>query len=222
MAGFLYFVPAGEKLPEEFENRCSNSITEVSAGPTEKPGCVRGGHSYDKENTAHEIKYFKDKQTWTQLDGCECWVGVYNDRPPVPSELERSEMLPGHDVDGWSVPYARTWSDHATASTSLPRYVKKTSGNWNAGDVVNELLHFEEVATILFDWWIPQPTVVKYDFAMPHIMTALAVNYHIGPDELSLMKPCHAIRSDRVADYVGAILNAPMLNDILNKKKHDT
>ena len=67
------------------------------------------------ENRERRADYLPDEQTWTPaapVNGLEAgryWVGVWNDKPPLPIDLKRSKGIKGNPVtlgDGrdWSVP----------------------------------------------------------------------------------------------------------------------
>lgn len=219
MAGFLYFEPRDENLPDEYRKRCGNGITDVHAGPNDRPGALRGGHSYDRDNIAYRIKYFPKEQTWRQIPGSECWIGYYNDDSPKPDDLAKEKKLPGHVVDGWTIPLARDFTNGRACN--LPRSMDlNESGDWIRGEVKRE---YRELWSIAVKWWdyIGQspgddPVSVKLFDACELAMSTLSHNYDVGRLELAVL----AVMTDEfVGDILDALVDVPSLNEIVKKNK---
>lgn len=121
MAGFLYF-RSGDQRPVTKEVAAKLGL--AYAFPAGIQNCQVNANSPSKSQgnvfadpARHEGKrvgYFKDEQTWRKLptvDGRpELWVGYWNEAKPGPSDLERTNMLPGEvamtlgDGHRWVIP----------------------------------------------------------------------------------------------------------------------
>ena len=221
MSGLLYFEPTDEKLPEDYAGRVApNTVAEVMGPqtPSKGHGLLKGGYSYQRNNEQYKIKLNLDAQTWLQIPDSKCFVGVNNDDLPTPDDLAKDKQLPGHIVQGWNVPYAKTWSDDCKVRTSLPQYVVQRDGKWVTGTVVDEWLEFEKLAGDVLEWWLGKPDRVVFDVVMPWILGALQVNYDIGNLELQMMAPEHRIDTSQLFEFTDAIIDIPGLNDHLKKK----
>lgn len=92
-----------------------------SGGPDKQAGLLLAA------GDGARARYEPDKQTWHQLSDV-LWVGIVNDAPPTPLELQRKTLVHGHlcELQGnaWVIPVLRSLADRVT----LPRVPKWVNG----------------------------------------------------------------------------------------------
>jgi len=197
----------------------SPSYAETMQGPDDKHGVVFvfGEGAPQRASTA----------TWRQIPDSEAWVGYDPKDPPKPSDLRRRKTLPGHPVelaDGntWTVPVAR----HLNGVAALPRSISWDGKDWTPGDVLPKYADLFAQACMVWDELEAEFTetakggdAATTEFTLSTgcdiAVMALAINYRLGPTEVSMLGLFDTTSQGNV---VLALVDWPMI-EILNKKK---
>lgn len=236
MGGFIYAIPGGvvnaKKLDEVglatiFGAEIIKNADYSQRGTAQGPGggdcmlvCIGG----DTKQL-----YFKPKeQNWTESMNGQYRVGFTNDNKPTEEILRRKKQLAGHEVEmgdsgKWLVPVARIIGGGSMLPASLvlgkkgevvreelPQYAQfsaKAEGLWEDFRVENKWKKGEI-----------KLTVAK---RMTLAAEALAWNYHIGTEEINLLK---LITTQNLGEIMAAIIDVPTLvkvsEEMENQKKN--
>jgi len=158
---------------------------------------------------------------WTQIHGATAWLGLSGERPG-PADLARKSQRDGHAVrlaDGneWLVPVARALD----GTTPLPRRLALSAeGVWVFGDVTEEFAGLYADACRVFETFCGEAEddgAVLVSEGVEIAVRALAVNYRIGPAEISALG---LFTSESQADVLKALVDWPALDEL--KKKLDS
>lgn len=220
MSGFLYYLPDGcgltaKAFGDARRGIVGESLSERTAldGPDGKGGLVLAIGSHP----AHG--YYPKSQTWMQADAAPWWIGFDVEHAPTPEDLQRSELLAGHDVqleDGnaWHVPAARLWVNEE----GMPRYrmsvpvrLLRRGGEWKS----EPLERYRWLADAAETYWAHLVSGQGSGFTVPQAcelaVRALSVNYRLGPEETSAL----ALLTDRnVLSILNAIVDWPRYLEI--------
>lgn len=234
MGNFLYYIPkvsgpVNPELPRKhglgyaFERRIVGRRV-MERGPDGDAGLVVA-------SSEERIGYFKDKQAWRKVPGTRAWVGMYCDAPPLPADLGREQMLPGHSVrlgdeQYWTVPVARALAesdDQLQAFCALPSGVSlDDNGQWTTGEVVPRYRELWKIATDWFDTQYGEGQVdeenrLTFEFAEVNdaALTALAANYRIGKAEVALLG---LFTQQTTFAILQAVIDQPTLDKWVKKK----
>ncbi len=252
MAGLLYYVPNRQSaqlsdLPEldlahAFEKNCSPRGV-INNGPDGGAGVILADST-----RVPNIGHYRDRQEWIRIPGnpAGAWVGRYTDSPVEPKDLQRDEMLSGHEVrlaDGrdWLVPIARAWGEFEGEVGWCKRLPQKTTldedGNWTTGEVVERYAEIWSTVCQFWDALLDGDSedaesedagqgAAKIQFDFPGIRDAalqiLTVNYRLGKAEVALLGLFESGTSDNV---LMATIDWPgfeALSETLSKKKQET
>ncbi len=185
------------------------SVREVRGGP--------GGIDGSIYSTGHgKTGYFPDCQEWRKVD--DWWIGTSKERLD-PDTLQRDEVIDGHPVtleDGnaWLVPVARVFP----IGTCLPESLMLGPN----GQVVKEILPcfaaFAKKAETVFEFFQGEKELLE-DEAWEIAVEALAINYHVGRQEVSALRLLTTIN---VAKVLGAIVDMPTIKEAAKKKRGRT
>lgn len=200
MAGFLYYVPKRKTIDRAgliaagLENVFpTDSIdqVEVFTGPDGDAGVVFAFAPPAVAGRSIEVGFYPERQTWNPAG--QYWIGYPTNQPPGPADLERAEIVAGHTVTlqdnrEWLVPVARTFPNGTKLPQSLilgpqgelvrevlPRYAAlwhKAEGFWESF-----------IAT-----FAGGPDRIDEREAYDLAAEALAINYRVGPRELSVLR----------------------------------
>lgn len=212
MPGLLYYVPNRQTaqladlaelgLAYAFETVCSPRGVANSA-PDGGAGVILADSA-----RVPDIGHYRDRQEWAKIPGnpAGAWVGRYNDSPVEPKDLQRNEMLPGHEVrlaDGsdWLVPVARAWGDFDGQigwSEILPqRTTLDDDGAWTTGAVVDRYAGIWETACQYWDHFFDtasregsgETASIAFDFPGERdaALQILAANYRLDRAEVALL-----------------------------------
>lgn len=204
---FIYFIPDG-KLSQTGRNGLKETIAACGLDATLPEGAltqamVNSGPFWNSSGLLFSAarpgagdpaapKYVADKQHWIKTPTHA--VGYWIDNPPAPTDLSRSPMIPGYawtDDAGnaWRIPLART----AKGGTEFPQIL----GLDEAGAMIRKPKeryaslcafaqeHFERLSG-LFDTGKDDYTM-NWERHFRVAAEALAVNYHVGPYELTAL-----------------------------------
>ena len=180
---------------------------------------------------SHLVRFLPEKQIWRKIPGTDAWVGRRRDGPTGPQDLQRADSLGGHfvkllDGNDWLVPVARGWNEcdgELRWFYNVPRALElDEDGKWQQGGV---LPRFAEIWDLALRWEESRRTaaiaagdddtgdgtgdkIVTFDFqdTIAAAVTALAVNYAIGPAEAALL----GLLSEELANEVlDALIDLP-------------
>lgn len=247
MAGFLYFIPGGgggikiddirsKGLGYAFDDTFAHC--EVMKGPASDsgPGVCVAPTVFSE--TGGVVGYYKDKQIWTKIPGSDVWAGYIKDAPPIPADLAKREMVPGHwveltDGNRWLCPVARQMDTLAggtpTWSIALPGVVTANEkGEWETTDVVPKYQALWKVAQDWYDQIIvgieqtKEQDKITFGFSDGYdaALIAISTNYRLGKAEASIL---HLFDTGTPTKILGALIDYPTLEDwMLNKEKKNT
>jgi len=180
------------------------------AAPTNDPLSVR-------------VRYAPAEQAWIEAPGY--WVGVERSGLPGPRDLERPEVVDGHEVklaDGraWLVPVARSF----TGAAGFPRRLALgPDGRWVAAMLPQYAQICARAERIweamrhelgLADESEPAPEEIGDDERINAAVDALAVNYRIGAREASHLG---ILTTDNVLAILQAFVDWPQLTGDADK-----
>jgi len=240
MASFLYWIPGGgvtvppEQIDEHglayaFDGGCTARTCD--RGPDGQRGAVvvAGGNEDGK------CGYWPSKQAWRQVAGRSAWVGMYNQNKPTPDDLIRQQQVTGVWIDAddgsrWLAPIARKWhvlDDQIVWDYNLPRRLTlNDDGLWVPGEVKPR---YERIWQLAMDYEATATEALakadsasvvrfRYDDMDLLAISALQVNYRIGPIELDMLGVYDDQLRQRIVDV---LLDNDTWQDWI-KKKVDT
>lgn len=223
MAHLLYFVEGAGTLNREHAARLGlgyalgDGLAQAAVngkGPGGNPGVCAC-------KSAERMGYHPDRQTWLRIPrigdqgkgrpATAVFVGVWNDSPPTPAELQRPKLLPGWPVkllDGneWVAATAYQWHEQDASedgaggpprwSYALPAHAEIDSdGSWRRGRVHREYERLWAIAKAHFDILVgaadesPEVGDVELNAADTRDLAAevLGVNYRVSKWECALL-----------------------------------
>lgn len=187
-----------------------------TAGPGGKSGtiiCYRD----NRIDIPSRFGFFPDQQTWHPVDdGSLLWIGLHNDQPPMPEDMQRAKVFRGYEMelgDGneWQIPIIRRPTDLAT---TLPQ-----SQYIDRGKLVQSLKaayssyweHNEEVA----DFFLAgkETKVVRlHELAIE----ALSLNYRFGHNEQKILG---IVDSENYQALLSYTIDLPHCHAVLEAQK---
>jgi len=227
MAGFLYAIANVNTVKAaDLEGAGLTGIFGQSKTPSDKglPYCQRyttkgpGGQAcslISLGEDAGKLHFKPEQQHWQKSMNDKYWLGFYNDDRPTEKDLRRKRQLAGHEIeliDGgkWLIPIARMISRGSTLPQTL------ILGK-NGEVITEELSEYAEFSSRVGQLWEdfqcenkwkegePKLTVTE---RMQLVIEALAWNYHIGADEVNLLK---LITTQNISELLAAIIDVPTL-----------
>jgi hypothetical protein len=167
------------------------------AGPDDIDGA--GGGLVVSMQPDRPVGFYPLKQSWRRAPGGSHWLGWWNDAPPGPADLMRSEGLPGYMLtlgDGrqWLCPVARMCDDTIALdqnitlgdSGKLERQVcDRYAGIWATTLRVWEVIKAAQQGPTSEGVKV-QPLSDDEEWAAA--IAALALNYRIGAAEVSVLR----------------------------------
>jgi len=200
MSGFLYFIPGVQAVSEKTlaDKGLSDRLVafesiQVQKGPGDAPGMLLRSNL---SKGVSRFGYYPDQQTWSQSGAF--WTGIINSEPPQPGELKRDDFINGHPVklnDGneWMIPVARAFP----TGTNLPCSLSLGPDGELVFDILERYVPFSKHAERLFLEFYGGLAGESEEEASErlhdldwfnHAVEALAVNYRVGAQEVSLLK----------------------------------
>lgn len=198
----------------------------TGTGPGGAGGCVFT--VTDAEPNLTRLLYQKADQVWHPLGGAPgLYVGWWKDTRPGPETLARPDRVPGYDVrmgDGrlWHVPCARPIRD--SPCPGFPRALTRDADGpgWVVGGVVEQYADlYAKAETVFKDMTtIDEAGQVTFSDGADIAVTALGVNYRIGPDEASALR---LLTTACIVDALHALVDWPTwlaaIEEMTNEKK---
>ena len=179
--------------------------------------------------------YEPAKQTWRKGPGGKWFVGFYKDQRPTPASLRREKLIEGEPVtfrDGseWLVPIARS----IVRGTTLPKELVLGEDNetW-------QLTELEEYLGLCRDaekvWGLfmaaeaeaaaesetadgKAAVTIDQQEGMRICISALAVNYRVGPAEVSMLRPTDG----DMWSVLRAVCDVPAVERVLAEREKKT
>ena len=169
-------------------------------------------------NSDGRLGYFPERQSWRKIPDTDLWCGCDNKEKPTPDDLARVQQITGQwqvldDGHKWLLPTARRWvemDDRLLWDYSLPRRLSlNDNGQWVPGEVKPRYerlwamaMAYEQAAADAAA--NATGDVVRFEF--PELdelaITALQVNYRVGPVECDLL----GIYDDAARSRIVAVL----------------
>lgn len=238
MANFVYFLPTEQTVNAEIiakyglAGRLLPGFTprDCTPGIKDKHLCSRGGPDVEElrgmvvgMGPAEDVIFDGNGQVWERIPGAldgdrtlndndtGYWIGYWHNRKPVPEDLQRAEMISGHEVvlaDGhrWLVPVARSFAP----GTALPQYM--TLGP--DGKIVYEVREeyralFDRADVLASEVYRPRPEEELKDGIAVTVapeerfllaLEALAVNYRLAVPEVNALRLFDTAALQRILD----------------------
>jgi len=235
MGSILYFI-AGEAGAAEAVLRARNlsgvlaglkpTTRGIYNGPEGKSGVLLAG------NPSGDIGYFPDRQTWRKGTRGDFWLGFDPEDPPTPEDLARPRLVSGHTVEmrgggKWTIPVARSFP----VGTGLPQIIVLDETGTVTTETVPEFVDLSRRAEKIWTAMIEaaaaaeekraagdETAVAVWSISFAErfeiAVAALAVNYRLEADEISLLKIMEGIHQDQI---LYALVDGPAL-DLFAKK----
>lgn len=203
MSRFIYCIPnpqdgqvftpdiiQGAGLQYAVHSQWESAITRNNGGPANCNGVWVA--AFPPPGSGQQPPFYKpDGQEWKRGPDGKFFVAFDDDGRPGPDDVCRPNIISGHEVklrDGnlWTIPIARSVVRGAT----LPRGIilSDDGRTWRFSDLPEYLAICRDAETI-FDMLVKGGTV-KLDIneAMRICAAALAINYRVGPVEVSMLQ----------------------------------
>lgn len=243
MSGLAYFLPGVESVTRERIERAGlgylfdgsrgpgPDVRETQSGPDGGPGRFftvagcRGRGELARELLDEDLAReagAPSRLSWSPIPGGPAWLGLHLSAVPSPEDLARTKRVDGYEVelgDGhlWTVPLVRKRG----GETSLPRALRWDGRDWRRGDV--RPLYRALYAAGLRIW--EQVTAgadgepVTLTEETTTCVGALALNYRVGPAEVSALG---LLDTDSAQRVVGALIDLPVLGVVRGKAEAAT
>lgn len=206
MAGFLYFKPATTKTVTLADVRewglgyafASGMFSGLCIGDT--PSGSKGMVFADATRLGDWQPLVQmDQQEWRKIPNSDCYVGFWKAAPPVPTDLERPQQLPGYRVAAgdheWLIPVTARFDDsRAMFAAKLPCYVDcDDEGKWIEGEVLDVHKHLWEIGQPFRDDMMARllggpPADFTLDQLRDAAVGYIQANYVVGQRELTMMR----------------------------------
>lgn len=200
MADFLYFLPleanslspanvSAAGLDYASDGRGFLAV-QTSKGPGDAQGFILAFDRADQQ--IPDLKFNSAAQTWRKAKGGKFWVGLSKDDRPGPDDLARSRVISGeavklHDGNEWTIPICLS----IVRGTTLPRalVLGQDGETWELATLPEFVRLCKDAATVWEAFRTANDGTVTMDGQeAPRIAAdALAVNYRIGPMEISML-----------------------------------
>jgi len=204
----LLFRPKGTTATPE---KPFSAMRPVTSGPNGLAGDVFAIPAVDGK-----VGYYPDSQTW--IEGKPFWIGR-DDTPTPPEALLRKEPIDGHwvtleDGNKWLVPVVRVFP----FGTSLPEALVLGPD----GELVSKpLARFAKVvadADRVYDFFLdPDGAELMHSEAWSIANRALAVNYHVWPEFVSMAE---LLTTRNIAEVLKAMIDYPAIEAEIKKKQN--
>lgn len=234
MAGLIYYLAGKRAVSEEDLRKAGLGYALDGAGGPSHVAAEKGpdggaGVMFTLPDARGEnppVQALAASARWTRIpDVAGAWVGFDPKDPPGPGDLCRREKMVGHDVemgDGrkWTVPVAIRFPE----GTCLPRSLSWDGSRWAQGDVVPRYRELFAAAQRIWDNLVNatkpgeeagEVTVTLSEEAGV-CACALAVNYRLGPAEISALG---LFDEQSEANAALALVDWPAVLEYARKKK---
>ena len=210
MAGLYHFIPNFRGIsPDGFATAgLGEVLRDVETLPDHAVSCVcehgpAGGPGvviYAKDANDGDAKlprvlaYDATQQTWRKSQDGTRWIGWLNHSPPTEADLRRRDMSPGYLINEcWHVPIARQSKDDPTGT--LPCSYRFDAAHKPVATVEEAHRKLWSDSGLVWDFFnedaeaapfpIPDDRLEAWQIGVA--MSALAVNYRVGPEEANVL-----------------------------------
>lgn len=225
MPGFLYFLPGLQAVNRaRVEAAGLGYLFEKQGGANTRgaqdgPGGVAGAYFSvpGKGGRGESDLQRVEAATWTPIPGSPASLGVLADALPGPDDLARAELVDGHAVelaDGkpWTIPVVRK----LLGGSALPRALAWDGKDWSRGEVLPVYRKLYAAGQRLFDAFRGSegdgPTTLTEE--VETAVTAIAVNYRVGPAEVSALG---LLNTRSAGEVLRAMIDIPALEQLRGK-----
>jgi len=171
------------------------------------------------------LGFFPDFQTWHERPaGCEAWVGLDREYPPMPANLAHAVLMRGHDVelsDGnfWHVPIVRSPFDRdAMGRSSLPRDFSYDQSGRAISTRQSSSDQVWELSAAAWDHTMcpAQMPSLNLSLLLELCVSTIGLNYRFGKVEQELLRPINSANWEAISD---ALLDVPLLEERVELEK---
>lgn len=181
---------------------------QVQAGPEGHSGLLLAFGDYGQN---HEFGYHAARQRWEQVSD-DLWLGIDTEQPPTPEDLQRDNLLPGHEVvlggQAWIVPVIRG----PNCSTKLPRVMKWKGGEFRL-EVRAEWAKLWEQSARMWDLLVDGGTLEE---AASLCIAALSANYRL---DAALQSALELIDTSNWSTVLNAAVDWPAVEAFLQAQE---
>jgi hypothetical protein len=234
MSGFLYWIPidrstnsaallkrlAEAGLAYAFDDRLTSRTCDKGPDGARGVTVIRGG------NEDNALGYWPERQRWRQVPGMDIWCGVYADAMPTPRDVERDDQVPGQwlkldDGQQWLAPTARRWvpdGGELAWTHGLPqRLTLSDEGTWVTGGVKPKYQRLWDLSVRYLTATEDEDGIIRFtvDELNDLAISALQVNYRVGPIELDMLGVFDETARRQV---IRALLDLQTLDEWIAKK----
>ena len=218
MNDLLYYIPAKKVVTPEMAgslglgyavSHTGIDCVEISPGPDQQHG-VLFRFSAGGFNGSERAK-------WEQIPNSTAWLGFDPAHPPSPADLARPKQMNGHfvrlaDGNDWLVPVARAIS----GASPLPRRMKWDGSQWQTGDLLAQYTELFAQACRAWDTIVGATSdgLATFTDECNLAAMALAINYRIGPAEISTLG---LFDTASEVEVIKALVDWPALEEIKKK-----
>jgi hypothetical protein len=192
----------------------------TSRGSDRGPDGMKGVVVCHGGNQDGKLGYWPEDQTWKRIPCSAIWCGMFTAEPPRPDDLARTEQISGEWIkldDGhrWLAPKARRWleiDDRLLWDYNLPRRMTLSEdGLWQPGDVKPKYTRlwqmateYEAAAAAAISQSAEDDGTVRFSYEEIDLLaiSALQVNYRVGPVELDLLGVYDDSSRQRIIDVL--------------------
>lgn len=169
-----------------------------------------------------KLGYFPTVQRWEPIKESKLWIGesTVHERPG-PADLVRVKLIHGYAVEladgnAWNIPIVRR--PDPAGSSELPRSLARTREGVFVHKLREEYRQLWEDTALIADVLFSAEATYELEWGHDLAVRALAVNYQVDAHVARLLE---LIDSQNVNQILEAMIDAPLVNSILLKKKAD-
>jgi hypothetical protein len=217
MGALLYFAPSAKGMTLDGMAELGIDTTGVvgpgntrciTSGPNGSDGLVFVPHFEGHDVSKVTAGYYPDRQKWEQAPGRDYWIGYYLTERPGPSDLIRIKCVNGYplelaDGNQWMIPVGRL-AEGGAGATPLPRLTRFDGKKHFQGEVVPQYQWLFDVGTRSLEILLGErEDGYTYAETADICCRLLAINYHVGPCEIDLLRLFSEANQLFMLRYVG-------------------
>lgn len=159
-----------------------------------------------------------DRARWMRVPDSPAWVGYDPQCLPTPGDLLREKPHDGHwvvleDGNEWLIPVAR----YVNGASPLPKRLAYENGTWKSGDLLPRYTEFFAAACRFWDTLLGEASEdnqITFNDEVSLAAEALALNYRVGPVEISLLG---LLSTQSESEILKAVVDWPAVEDFKKK-----
>lgn len=219
----VYFLPGKRAVSAQDAEHAGLAYAVDGQGPTHSPmergpggasGVVFSFPAVGREISLPELA---GAAQWSRVPDSEAWVGYDPQKRPRPADLARAEVVRGYwvelgDRQEWLIPVARCYG----GGTELPCRFAWDGARWAQAEVKDRYRELYGAARMIWDnFGSDEDLLGNLSDKLTVCAWALAVNYRLGPAEISLLGIFDQPSAVRIAR---ALIDWPTLAEWAKKK----